>query len=65
MKFDHIIEYNIKSIFLEKSCTKYRTEIIPRPFPNISKLSMSLDQYYKVLYTLFQLFAKLTTIEKD
>ena len=32
MKFDELIEYNMKNIFLEKSCTKCGGEATPRPF---------------------------------
>ena len=58
MKFGHVIKYNMKNIFLEKSYkvipwryapwsyTKYGGETIPKktPFPKKSKLSVSLDQ---------------------
>ena len=53
MKFDQVIQYNMKNIFLEKSYTKCRRETIPRPFSKKSKLSISLDQYSKILYILF------------
>ena len=65
MKFGQLIEYNMRNIFLEKSYTKYVKEIIPRPFCRKPKLSISLDQYSKVLYILFLLFAKLRTKESD
>ena len=52
MKFGRLIEYNMGNIFLEKSYTKYGRETIPRPFSKKSKLSISLDQYTKVLYIL-------------
>ena len=32
MKFDQLIEYNMKNIFVENSYTKWAGEIIPRPF---------------------------------
>ena len=32
MKFGQFIEYNMRNIFLEKSCTKYGGETISRPF---------------------------------
>ena len=44
MKFGHLIEYNMRNTFVEKSYTKYDRETIPRPFSKISKLSVSLDQ---------------------
>ena len=61
-KPDQLIEYNLRSNFLEKSQTKCGGETIPRPFSN---LSISLDQYSKVLYVLFLVFTKLATIESD
>ena len=63
MKFDQLIECNIKSIFIEKSYTKYDGEFSPRPFSEKLKLSTSLDQQSKVLYNLFLLYAKLRAIE--
>ena len=65
MKFGQLIEYIMRNIFLEKSYTNCGGETIPRPFSKKSKLSISLDQYFKVLYILFLLFAKLRTIEND
>ena len=65
MKFGQLTEYNMRNIFLEKSYTKSGRETIPRPFSRKSKLTKSLDQYSKVLYILFLLFAKLSTIESD
>ena len=65
MKFGQLIEYDMRNTFLEKSYAKCGGETIPRPFSKKSKLSISLDQYSKVLYILFQLFAKLRTIKSD
>ena len=53
MKFGQLIEYNMRNIFLKKSYIKCDRKTIPRPFSKISKLSISLDQYSKVLYILF------------
>ena len=53
MKFDQLIDYNMRNISLEKSYTKCDVESIPRPFSKKSKLSISLDQLPKVLYSLF------------
>ena len=39
MKFEQLIEYNLRNIFLEKSFTKYDGETIPRTFFKKSKLS--------------------------
>ena len=65
MKFGQLIKYNLRNIFLEKSYTKYGGETIPRPYFKKSKLSISLDQYSKVLRILFLLFGKLRTIDID
>ena len=63
MKFGQSIEYNMRNIFLEKSYTKCGGETSPRPFSEKSKLSISLDQQAKVLYSLFLLHVKLSNIE--
>ena len=44
MKFGQLKEYNITSIFVEKSYTNCGGETIPRLFSKKSKLSISLDQ---------------------
>ena len=44
MKFDQLIEYNIRNIFLEKSYTKYGGETSLRPISGKLKLRISLDQ---------------------
>ena len=44
MKFDHLIKYNMRKVFPEKSYTKCGGETIPRPFSRKSKLSISMDQ---------------------
>ena len=36
MKFSQLIEFNVKNIFLEKSCTKCGGETIPKPLLRIS-----------------------------
>ena len=43
----------MSNIFLEKSLSKFDGETIPRPFSVKTKLSLSLDQWSKVLYSLF------------
>ena len=63
MKYGHLIEYNMGSIFLEKPYSKCGGETILRPFSKTSKLSLSLDQLSKVLYNLFWLNAMLRAIE--
>ena len=63
MKFGQSIEYDMKNIFLENSCSKCVEETIPRPFSKKTKLTISLDQYSKILYNLFLLYAELRAIE--
>ena len=41
MKFGQFIEYNMRNIFLEKSCAKGDGETSTRPFSKKSKLSIS------------------------
>ena len=53
----------MRNIFLEKSYTKCGGETSPRPFSEKLKLTISLDQLSKVLYSLFLLYGKLTAIE--
>ena len=62
MKFGQLKEYNMKNISVEKSYTKCAGETIPRPLSKISKLSISLDQYCKVLNSLFLLYTNLRAI---
>ena len=64
MKFGQLIEYNMINFFLEKSYTKCGGGTIPKPFSKKSKLSISLDQYSKVLYPLLLLYAKFRAIER-
>ena len=63
MKFGQLMEYNMGKIFFEKSYAKCGGETITRPFSKKSKLSISLDQQYKVLHNLFLLYANLRAIE--
>ena len=44
MKSGQLIEYYMRNIFLEKSCTKCGGETIPRPFSKKIKLSGSFDE---------------------
>ena len=48
MKFGQLLEYNMRTIFLEKSFSKYGRGTIPRPFSKKSKLRISLDQSSEV-----------------
>ena len=63
MKLGHLIEYNMRNNFFEKSYTKCGGETIHRPFSKKSKLSIFLDQQSKILYSLYSLFAKLRAME--
>ena len=44
MKFGQLMEYNMRNIFLEKSCEKCGGETISRFFSKKSKSGLSLDQ---------------------
>ena len=44
IKFGQLIEYDMRTIFLEKSYKKCGEETIPRPFSKKSKLSIPMDQ---------------------
>ena len=48
MKFGQLIEYNMRNIFLKKSCTKCGTEASPRLFYKKSK-SVCLDHLPEML----------------
>ena len=63
MKFGQLIEFNMGKIFLEKSYTKCIGETSPKPVSEKLKLRMSLDQWSKVLYSLFLLYGKLRAFE--
>ena len=53
----------MRNIFYEKSYAKCGGETILRLLSKNSKLSISLDQQSKVLYSLLLLYDKLRTIE--
>ena len=53
MKFGQLIEYNMRTMFHEKSYTKCGKETIPRSLSKKSRLSVPLDEYSKVLYFVF------------
>ena len=63
MKFGQLIEYNMRSISVEKSYTKCYRETIPRPLSKKSKLIISLDQQCIVLNNLLLLYDNLRAIE--
>ena len=53
MKFGQLIGYNMRNIFLEKLYKKCAGEASPRPFYKKSELSISLDQQFEMLHSLF------------
>ena len=63
MKLDQLIEYTMRNIFVEKSCTKFARQIILRPLSKKTKLSISLDRLCKILNSLFLFYANLRAIE--
>ena len=62
-KIGQLIEYNMRNISLEKSYTTRAEETIPRHFSKKSKMSLSLDKQFNVLYSFFLLYAKLRAIK--
>ena len=42
MKFGQLIEYDMRRIFLEKSCTKWGGETSPKSFSGKLKMSISI-----------------------
>ena len=63
MKFDQLIDYIMRNIFLEKLYTKCHRENIPRPFVKKSKLSTSQDQQSKILCSLLLFYANVRAIK--
>ena len=63
MKFGQLIECKMKNLFLEKSYAKCSRETSRRRFSEKLKLSISLDQQFKVLCSMFLLFGKLRAIK--
>ena len=53
MKFGQLMECNMRKNFIEKSYKKCGGETSLRPFSEKLKLSISLDQQSKILYSLF------------
>ena len=56
MAFGHVIEYDMKNIFLPKLFTKSGGETSPRPFHKKAKLNRFLDQQAKRLYSQFLVY---------
>ena len=63
MKVGQLMECNMRNIFLEKSYKKCDEETSPRPLSEELRLSISLDQWSKVCYSLLLRYAKSRTIE--
>ena len=63
MKFGPLMEYNMRNIFFEKLYRECDGKNGSRPFSEKLELSISLDQWSKVLYNLFLLYAKLKKVE--
>ena len=63
MTLGQLIACKMGNIFLQKSYKECDGETSPRPFSEKLKLSLSLDQWCKVLYNLILLYAKLRAIE--
>ena len=59
IKLGQLIKFNMRNIFLKKSCTACSGVTRPRPFLKKSKLNICLDQQSEVLYSLFLLYAQL------
>ena len=53
----------MRNIILERSYTKCGGETSHRPFSGKLKFIISLDEYSKVLYSLFLLYPKMRAIE--
>ena len=64
MRFNQLIEYNMKNIFLEKSYTKSAGEASPRPCYKKSKLSLSLNQQSEILLSLFLWYVQVEVYQK-
>ena len=63
MKFGQLLEYNMRNGFCFKNLTQNAVEkLFPEAFEK-PKLIISLDQWCKVLYSLFLLYARLRTIQ--
>ena len=63
MELGQLIENNMRNIFLEKSYSRCGGEASPRPFSENLKLIISLDQWRKVLYSIFLWNPNLGAIE--
>ena len=62
MKFGQLLEYNMRNVFFLNLTRNAVEKLFPEPFEK-PKLIVSLDQWSKVLYSLFLLYARLRTIQ--
>ena len=62
VKFGQLIEYNMRNIFVQTSYA-FCVGTSPKSLSEKFSLNISLDQYSKVQYILFWLYAKLRAIE--
>ena len=58
IRFGQLIEYNMRNIFLEKLHSNIGGDVSSRPFHRNTKLSISLDQQFKMLQRLFFLYVQ-------
>ena len=58
MKFGELLGCNMKKFFLEKSYTKGCAKLVLDPFMKKSKLGISLELEFEMLYCMFLLFVQ-------
>ena len=63
IQYGHLIQYNMRSIFVEESYTKCAGDTAPRLLSKKLKLSISLDHERKVLNSFFLLEANWRAFE--
>ena len=63
IRFIQLTKYNIRNIFLEKSCSKGGWETSCRPLSKKLKLKKSLDKKSKVFYGLFLLYLQVDSYQ--
>ena len=63
IRFIQLTKYNMRNIFLEKSCSKGGWETSCRPLSKKLKLKKSLDKKSKVFYGLFLLYLQVDSYQ--
>ena len=58
MKFDQLIEYDMRDTLFEQAFTEYGGQISPKTFLKKSKLSISFNQQSEVSCSLFLLYVQ-------